>query len=507
MKTFRYIRSKLLALVLVATFCALFVACGIFLWYDIKTYRNAIVSDAQAQVELLSYTTLPALQFGDERVARENLELLSLKSGVEAAAIYNSQGQVFVSFSRDATAQIPPLLPEISGVHIGNDRVDVYGRITDSDAILGTVWLSENYQPFSRALEFITILSLTALVAMTVAALVAFWMQAVITRPIHAIARIARDVVARKQYTQRAVKLSEDEVGVLVDAFNEMLAEIEIRTTALEDSNHELEREIAARTEATTKIQQLNEELEEKVHLRTLELRVANQELESFCYSVSHDLRAPLRSISGFSQALLEELPADLPVGNRHYLERIIAASYRMGQLIEDLLNLSRVSRVGLQPQSVNLTDMVWEVLNVLQNRHPNQVVDLSVWKSMTVQADPKLLRIVLENLLDNAWKFSSEQEKPQIVVGMTKDGVHATYFVRDNGAGFDMKYADKLFAPFQRLHAAHEFPGTGIGLVTVQRIVHRHGGRIWFDAAPGAGATFYFTLGQGGGHHDTTGS
>jgi light-regulated signal transduction histidine kinase (bacteriophytochrome) len=166
-----------------------------------------------------------------------------------------------------------------------------------------------------------------------------------------------------------------------------------------------------------------------------------------------------------------------------------------MGQLIEDLLNLSRVSRVGLVRQPVNCSEMAAEVINDLKQQNPGHNVDVEIWSDITVNADAKLLRIVFENLLGNAWKFSSRQSSPHIEVGTMRDGKREIYFVRDNGAGFDMKYADKLFGPFQRLHAMNEYPGTGIGLATVQRVIHRHGGRIWFDSKAGQGAVFYFTL------------
>jgi signal transduction histidine kinase len=302
-------------------------------------------------------------------------------------------------------------------------------------------------------------------------------------------------VSARKDYSQRAKKLTEDEVGALVEDFNAMLDEIEARTRQLEVSNRELEQEVAERKRAREEVLKLNEDLEEKVQLRTQQLQVTNQELESFCYSVSHDLRGPLRSINGFSQALVEELPRELPGEARRYLDKILAATQRMGQLIEDLLNLSRVSRGELVRQDINLSEMATEVIHELQAREPDYKVDVSVWDGITVNGDPKLLRIVLENLLGNAWKFSSKQPDPRVEVGSMVDGKREICYVRDNGAGFDMAYADKLFGAFQRLHGMNEFPGTGIGLATVQRIINRHGGRIWFNSSPGNGAVFYFTL------------
>ncbi|HEX5476383.1 MAG TPA: ATP-binding protein, partial [Burkholderiales bacterium] len=257
--------------------------------------------------------------------------------------------------------------------------------------------------------------------------------------------------------------------------------EIEHSTRDLSASNEEVLR--------------LNAELERRVSERTSQLEYTNRELEAFCYSVSHDLRAPLRSIDGFSQALIEDFPTSVPQEARGYLQRIRAATQRMAQLIEDLLNLSRVSRAELQRQEVDVSALARQVLAELQQREPQRKVEASVWDDLRAQADPRLLRAALENLIGNAWKFTGAASSPKIEIGALADRGEATFFIRDNGAGFDMAYADKLFGAFQRLHSANEFSGTGIGLATVQRIVSRHGGRIWADAKPGKGAVFFFTL------------
>jgi signal transduction histidine kinase len=232
-----------------------------------------------------------------------------------------------------------------------------------------------------------------------------------------------------------------------------------------------------------------------------LELKSSNKELEAFSYSVAHDLRAPLRGINGYSSALLEDYGTKLDDQAHQYLQRIMASTERMGQLIDALLSLSRVTRVDFRREPVNMSRLADAVVKQLRASQPERVVDFVSEVDVMAQGDAPLLRALLENLIGNAWKFTAARPSARISFGMdTRDGA-ATYYVRDNGAGFDMAYAEKLFAPFQRLHTEREFAGTGIGLATVQRIVNRHGGRIWADGNVGEGATFHFTLtdtGQG---------
>jgi signal transduction histidine kinase/ligand-binding sensor domain-containing protein len=236
-------------------------------------------------------------------------------------------------------------------------------------------------------------------------------------------------------------------------------------------------------------------ELEERVRQRTAELELANRELEAFSYSVSHDLRAPLRGVDGFSQALQEDYAGKLDAEGQDYLRRIRAGAQHMGRLIEALLGLSRVTRGTLQLAPVNLSHLAVEIAAELARREPTAKVEVIVAPDLVAAGDSPLLRVALENLLGNAWKFTSRRTDARIEFGVTEQDGLRVYFVRDNGAGFDMTHAQKLFGAFQRFHTAEEFPGTGIGLATVQRIIHRHGGRIWAESQPGHGATFYFTL------------
>jgi PAS domain S-box-containing protein len=250
-------------------------------------------------------------------------------------------------------------------------------------------------------------------------------------------------------------------------------------------------RDITQRKRMEEDVQKLNEDLKQ----RAAQLEAANKELEAFSYSVSHDLRAPLRSIDGFSHVVLEDYGEQLPADARGYLERVRAAAQRMAILIDDLLNLSRVTRTALQPKFINLSKMAEEIVGGLQESHPERQVTFSVIPDLMVEADPHLIHIVLENLLSNAWKFTSKQEQAVVEFGQKQYTKERTFYVRDNGVGFDMAYADKLFGVFQRLHSVSEFPGTGVGLATVQRIISIHGGRVWAESAEGKGTTFYFTL------------
>jgi light-regulated signal transduction histidine kinase (bacteriophytochrome) len=246
---------------------------------------------------------------------------------------------------------------------------------------------------------------------------------------------------------------------------------------------------------AVFNVKEAHDNLEQKVHERTQQLEVTIQELEAFSYSVSHDLRAPLRSIDGFSQILLEEHSAQLDAQGQDYLRRVRLASQRMEQLINDMIKLSRVTRTEINIEKVNLTRIARSVINELQESKPQRHVDIRIADDLEDNADSRLMHIMLENLLGNAWKFTQKQSTAVIEFGCTKEGKKKIYFVRDNGAGFDMTYMDKMFTPFQRLHTAEDYPGTGIGLATVRRIIHRHEGNIWAEGQVGKGATFYFTL------------
>jgi PAS domain S-box-containing protein len=296
---------------------------------------------------------------------------------------------------------------------------------------------------------------------------------------------------SRKDGTEFPVEISlspvETEEGALVIAA--------IRDISERMKLEEVRAEIAERTRAESEMRRLNEALERRVAERTAELAASNRELEGFTYSVSHDLRAPLRQIDGFGRLLIEELGDDLPEKARHYLTRIRTSTQEMGRLVDDLLNFARLGRQGVRARPTDMTALAREVIASLAADQGARQVDWQVADLPTLSVDPGLMRVVFDNLLSNALKYTRPRERALIeVTAGTRDG-RPMIAVRDNGVGFDMRYADKLFGVFQRLHRADQFEGTGVGLATVQRIVQKHGGEIWASSAPDAGASFAFTV------------
>ncbi len=284
----------------------------------------------------------------------------------------------------------------------------------------------------------------------------------------------------------------EDEIKKINENLELLIQE---RTKDLEDALMKEKETRLENAKLNEELQHANAELEQRVAKRTLELEAINKELEAFSYSVSHDLRAPLRSIDGFSNKLLKDYSSGFDDQAKDYFNRIMNASRKMGILIDDLLKLARLSRVEMRIEKVNLTEIAWGIASELKESNPERNVEFQIMEDMVATADRNLIQIALQNLLGNAWKYSKNKAFTLIEFGIIKNAGEEVYFIKDNGVGFDMRYVDKLFGAFQRLHSVTEFEGTGIGLATVQRIIRRHHGNIWAESEVDAGTTFYFTI------------
>ncbi|MGA9882591.1 MAG: ATP-binding protein [Candidatus Acidiferrales bacterium] len=476
----RRLSTDLTLLNLLVSTAALLIACSAFVGYDQIAFRKSMLSELSIQAQIIGSNSISALLFNDPFSAKTTLSALDAAPHVLSAGIYSSEGRRFASYQRAGTTQRPslPVIREgaTESYRFGGGDVVLARSIVFHKRLLGTVYLDSDLRETNLRLKEYAAIALAILLASLGAAfIVSSIFRKAVADPIVSLAAVAREVTQNGNYFARAQPTGRhDEVALLIDALNEMLDQIQKRDSALQDAHDELER---------------------RVEERTAQLTHANKELESFSYSVSHDLRAPLRSIDGFSQALLEDCEPQLDEAGRDYLRRIRGSAQRMGLLIDDLLNLARVSRAKIQKQKVDVTALAVSIVNDLRRTQLGREVEIRIEEGVEVWADPGLLRVVLENLLNNAWKFTSKRDHASIEFGYKRDNGKPSYFVSDNGAGFDPKYADRLFGAFQRLHAMNDFPGTGVGLATVQRIISRHGGEVWAESAVGQGASFYFTL------------
>ncbi len=482
------VRAKLLFLVLVTTACALVISAVAMLLYELREFRRSGVDDLAAQAEVIGLAVTPALQALDRQAAGHYLALLEADRAVTGAALYTANGSLFASYSRDPDVVALPPLPGIDGQYVEGNELVLFRRIVADGEIIGTVGLRARYDLAGRVVDYLGIVAVVMVVSLGVALLVSERLQRAITEPIAAVTAVARRVMEQRDYSLRAPKSSSDEIGLLVDAFNGMLDELGSRAERLEHSVREQQR-------AEEELLSLNAELEERVEARTAQLEAANRELESFSYSVSHDLRAPLRAITGFANLLWEDHHERLDQEARRKIDIIRGQAERMGELIEDLLAFSRLGRRSIEPVELDMAEMARTSFERVTRDVSGALPELRVGRLPPATADRNLIEQVWTNLLANAVKFSSKAKQPVIEVGAIVEERENLYYVRDNGAGFDPRYRHKLFGVFQRLHDESEFPGTGVGLALVQRIVSRHGGRVWADGKPGDGATFHFSL------------
>jgi signal transduction histidine kinase len=475
------IRHKLTLLVVLTSASALIVASAAFLFYDIRGSYDDMVRNASTQAKIIGYNSAATILFFDPQTATQTLSALSTEPDIMAAGIYDRAGKLFASYTSaasisSATSSLPNVLTALTDGHrFKKGYLELSQKIIFEKKTIGAIVIQSSTDAMrARVLQYVAIAVLVLLASTVGSILVSLRLQRQISQPILELVATAKSVSRQNDDPASTGADGRDEVGLLVKTFHEMLARIRVQSEELREAN---------------------EELEKRVLERTTQLEAANKELEAFSYSVSHDLRAPLRSIDGFSQALFEDHGDKLDEQGRGDLQRVRAATQRMAQLIDDMLDLSRVSRSEMRREPVDLSALVKNIAAELQAAEPDRQVSLAIAEGLRSQGDPRLLRVLLENLLRNAWKFTGKHPTAKIEFGTMQNNGKPVYYVRDDGAGFDMAYADKLFGAFQRLHAMTEFNGTGVGLATVQRIVNRHGGRVWAEGTVDQGATFYFTL------------
>jgi signal transduction histidine kinase len=491
------IKRKLMTVILLTSGVVLLLACGTFLAYELLTFRQAMVRNLSTLAQVIAANSTAALAFDNRTDATEVLSALSAEQHIVAAGLYDDTGTLFARYPDTVPDGAWPARIERDGYQFARAHFILQEPVVTANRRLGTLVLKSD---LGAMYERLPVYGGLVAVAIGLSCLVALplsnRLQRHVSLPVLALADTARAVSMGKDYSVRAGKFGDDELGRLTDAFNDMLAQIQGQDSALRAREEHLRREVAERMRAEEEVRALNASLEQRVQGRTVELAQANKELESFSYSVSHDLRAPLRHVQGYVEMLHRATEGQLSEQAQRYLKTIMEASVEMGQLIDDLLAFSRMGRIEMTESRVPLDEVVQNTIRGLEMATTGRNI---VWQTAPlppVVGDPSLLKQVLANLIGNAVKYSRSRDPGRIEIGCAgeEDG-RIILYVRDNGAGFDMQYAHKLFGVFQRLHRAEEFEGTGIGLATVRRIVARHGGRVWAEGAVNQGATFYVTL------------
>lgn len=460
----------------------LLLACTAFIVYDVISFRKILVNNLSSQAQIVGANSVSALLFNDPDSGKQTLAALVDSPGIISATIYKPDGHPFVTYSRQGNMQ-PPVLPN------GFPRaVESYSFQKNELALVRTIFFngkpvmmvrirSDLHSITARFRRYLLIVTLVLISSLLAAMLMSSAIRRAISDPLDRLAQAANIVSREKKYSVRAPRTGNgDELDNLIENFNEMLRQIERNDAALREAR---------------------DHLDQRVQERTAQLDAANKELEAFSYSVAHDLRAPIRKIAGFARIVVEDYGEQLNDEARSHLDKVQDGAQQMATLVEGLLSLARLGRQAVTRKSIALNAMVDEIIRGLSAENSERKIEWRISELGNVECDYGLVNQVFVNLLSNALKYSRPREITIVEIGQMPEEKEQVFFVRDNGVGFDMKYADKLFGVFQRLHRTEEFEGTGIGLATVERIIRRHGGRIWADAAPGQGATFFFTLGS----------
>ncbi|SMD36015.1 PAS domain S-box-containing protein [Reichenbachiella faecimaris] len=587
------IRRKLLRAILFSTGTAILITCTAYFAYELFSFRQTSIRELSIVGEIIATNSTAALAFNSKEDAYEMLSSLKVDKSIEAACLYDKHGNIFTYYPEELSADHFPDSPKKDGYRIIDSGLIGIQPVIEKNRRLGTLYLRSNMNAFYFHMQlYAGIAGLVIVFSFVLSYLLSRKMQSSITNPILELADTALAISDRKDYKVRATKHGNDEIGLLTDAFNQMLDQIQdhdqilreneerfestldnmlegchildfdwryvylndsadrhnkrpkeellgkryteawpgVETTEVfsiikrcleEETNSEIENEfifpngtsgwfkLAIRTipegvfilseditdkkNAENRILNLNEELEQKVRKRTSQLEVANKELESFTYSVSHDLRAPLRSVIGYSQIVLEDYLDKLDEEGVRILKVIISNATKMGQLIDDLLAFSKIGKQELSKRPLDMEAIVAEAID--ENQYQSERANIVMKEMIPAEGDKSLIKQVVANLVSNALKYSGKEDAPLVEIGSYQQNKNNIYYFKDNGVGFDMKYYDKLFGVFERLHKSAEFEGTGVGLALVQRITAKHNGKVWAEGALQQGATFYFSL------------
>jgi signal transduction histidine kinase len=473
------ISDKFMRMTMLVSGVALLLAFVSFLVYDLYSLQQELISSMATEANIMGANSVTALLFDDKQAAENTLSALRNAPQVRSAVILRPDGSEFARYLRTTSIQLEltnRLAPGETQRYWTKGRYILLGsRIWFQGGQVGTVYLAaETSDVARRAGRFGLISAGMLIICFAIALLATSAVRHLVTDPLTGLANTAQIVTRERDYSVRAkIPPSSDELSFLVQSFNEMLEQIQTRDRALEATRSDLER---------------------RVEERTAELSATNKELEAFSYSVAHDLRGPLQHINNIG-FLLQHSSEGLNEGGRMLVDRLLEGASRMSGLIDDLLNLSRASSHPLHRTLIDLTHIAEAVASRLQADSKGRQVHFIIAKGAHIFADDGLMQVVLDNLLGNAWKYSSKMESAEIEFGYIEEESGTVYFVRDNGAGFNPRYADRLFRPFQRLHSQSEFTGTGVGLATAYRIITRHGGKIWAKGNVDQGATFFFTV------------
>ena len=449
-----------------------------FFSYDMLSFRQSLINNLRAEAQIIGANSVSALTFDDPASAAATLQGLNRSPDIVSAVLTTDDGSIFANYGPpDEVMMGKHVLARDETEHhwLNGRRLLLAHRIMFQGSSLGVVYISATLNEIGqRARHYLLIAGLILLLCMLAALLISSLSRRLVAQPIASLAETARSISRDHDYSVRAKETADSvEMSVLTEAFNDMLQQIQQGEYALRKSR---------------------DELEQRVEERTAELSAANRELEAFSYTVAHDLRGPLDSITGLAY-LLAGASLQLDPNSREMVQRLQDSTKNMSALIDDLLNFARASTSTLKRDEVNLSAIALRIAGDLRSSEPTRNLDFVIADLPPVEADSGLMRIVMDNLLRNAWKYTSHHAKACIEFGAKLIDGRRVYFVRDDGAGFDPTRTGEIFQPFHRLHSKSQFPGTGIGLATVQRILARHGGEIWAEGSVEKGATFYFTL------------